>query len=144
MKHLKKYESKFPSQNDPSLYEPDVYKLYEKYKSLLDEEDSVITEEDIRDKFLELQDEMDDMDGELPLKYGVYFVEGKGSYSKYVYFGIYYAKGEMHALIKCCIDMESPSLLFDGDMRSDVLDDDYIESKIRDLESEIELWKNVK
>lgn len=142
MRHLKKYESKFPSPNDPSLYEPEVYKLYEEYKSLL-KKNTDITEEEIRDRFLEVQNEMDEMDGELPLKYGVFFVE-KTPFTKYTYFGIYYAKGEMHALIRCSIDMEYPELIFDKNMRAEPYDDDYIESKVDQLEDELKIWKNVK
>lgn len=143
MRHLKKYESKFPSQNDPSLYEPEVYKLYEEYKSLLNGNDDIEGEE-IRDKFLELQNEMDDTDGELPSKYGIFYVDKYGNHSKYVYFGIYYAKGEMHALIRCSIDMEYPELIFDKNMRAEPYDDDFIESKVDQLEDELKIWKNVK
>lgn len=147
MKHIKYFENKFLSHTDPDSWEPDVRKLYDEYKKLIDENQSDfddIEEDDIRRQFNEVQIEFDEMDLQLPLNYGVYFIDKTVGYNKYQYFGIYLAKGEMHALVKCAIDMEAPDFLFDTDIRCDTLSEDYIKSKIRELESELNIWKNIK
>ena len=139
MKYLKKFES-VPYDNliNPKL-DDYVKDLFKQYLEIYDEDECVdcdLTQSDIIKFFDELNDEIEDSQS-----IEIYKVDQYLAPQTYFY-GLSKAYGPLHACIKVALALKDSTLISDK-VDADIIMEEQIQSKIRDLEEEIREWKTI-
>jgi hypothetical protein len=153
MRHIIKFSESQLINNDfnPNELEKSVRKLYD----IIVNHNSVWKPElsEINSKFILIQKEFDDMDGEMPGVYGLYEYSvyndpnsGKTIKEKTSsdYIGLYEAFGPVHAKAILATEKSKMWMLFAGGIGVEHITDDKKNKKLDYLNSEIEFFSNPK